>query len=159
MRKLEQKGPMTRKNNTITCKVKQYRLARGWSQEKLAEEINVRRQAVYDIESGRYLPNTAIALRLARIFNCRVEDLFAEQEPPDTRPVHIINGQKAPSSRLALGMVRDRLVGISLQGPESVGFGLRPADGILTPDGKNAQIFSPSNGLDKTSFQMAAIRP
>ena len=154
MTKLEPKRPMTRQSNAITCKVKQFRLARGWSQEKLAEEIDVRRQAIYDIESGRYLPNTAIALRLARIFECRVEDLFAEQDPGNTRPVHVINGQRAPSSRLALGMVRDRLVGISLQGPESVGFGLRPADGVLTPDGKSAQIFSPSNCFDKALILM-----
>jgi molybdate-binding protein len=45
-------------------------------------------------------------------------------------------------------------VGISLQGPESVGFGLRPADGVLTRDGKSAQIFSPSRCLDKTLILM-----
>ncbi len=77
----------------------------------MAVKISLRRQAIYDIESGRYLPNTAIALRLARCFGCRVEDLFAEQTKPEIQPVHVINGEQAPLTRLALGRVRDRLVG------------------------------------------------
>ena len=145
---------MARKENTITCNVKQHRLTRGWSQEELAEKIDVRRQAIYDIESGRYLPNTAIALRLARCFGCRVEDLFVEEAPPTTQPVHVINGESGPTTRLALGLVRDRLVGIPLNGPESIPFGLRPADGLLAQDGKNAQILLPSDSLNKTIILM-----
>ena len=145
---------MARQDNTIKCNLKQYRLTKGWSQEELAEKIEVKRQAIYDIESGRYLPNTSIALRLARIFGCRVEDLFVEQAPPDTQPVHVINGQVGPSTRLALGRVRDRLVGIPLQNAESIPFSFRPADGLLTQDGKNAHILSPSDFLDKTIILM-----
>ena len=48
---------MTIQDIAITCQVKRYRLAKGWSQEELAEKVKVRRQAIYDIESGRYLPN------------------------------------------------------------------------------------------------------
>ncbi len=145
---------MARQDNAITCNVKQYRLIKKWSQEELAEKINVRRQAIYDIETGRYLPNTAIALRLARLFGCRVEDLFALQEASDTQPVHVINGNPGPSTRLALGRVRDRLVGFPLQGAESIPFGLHPADGLLAQDGKNAQILLPSGHLDKTIILM-----
>ena len=57
---------MAKPHIDITCHVKHYRMAMGWSQDELAEKIGIRRQAVYDIETGRYLPNTAIALRLAR---------------------------------------------------------------------------------------------
>ncbi|MBI4776196.1 MAG: helix-turn-helix domain-containing protein [Deltaproteobacteria bacterium] len=70
---------MARPKSGFACHVKAYRLTKEWSQEELAEKVDVRRQAIYDIESGRYLPNTAIALRLARLFGCRVEDLFVEQ--------------------------------------------------------------------------------
>jgi putative molybdopterin biosynthesis protein len=146
--------PMARRDSTITCNVKQHRLSRGWSQEELAEKINIRRQAIYDIESGRYLPNTAIALRLARIFGRRVEDIFIEQAPADIQPVYVMDGEAGPSTRLALGRVRDRLVGIPLKGPESIPFGLRPADGLLTQDGKNAQILLPSDRLNKTIILM-----
>ncbi len=145
---------MARQNSNITSKVKQYRQARGWSQEELAEKVDVRRQAIYDIESGRYLPNTAIALRLARIFGCRVEDLFVQQALPETQPVHVINGEADPSTRLALGRVRDRLVGLPLKGAESIPFGLHSADGLLNPDKKSAFILSPSDRLDKTIILM-----
>jgi putative molybdopterin biosynthesis protein len=145
---------VARKDPGITCKVKQYRLDKGWSQEELAEKVDVRRQAIYDIESGRYLPNTAIALRMARIFGCRVEDLFVEQEVPETQPVHVINGEAVPSTLLALGRVRDRLIGLPLKGAESIPFGLRSADGLLNPDKKSAFILTPSDRLDKTIILM-----
>ncbi len=145
---------MAGKYNAMKSNVRQYRLAKGWSQEELAEKVNVRRQAIYDIETGRYMPNTAVALSLARIFGCRVEDLFALQDQHDAEPVHMINGESGPSGRLALGRVRGRLVGFSLKGAESMPFGLRPADGLLTRDGKNAQILSPSESIDKTIILM-----
>jgi len=145
---------MAVQNLTITCQVKSYRLAKGWSQEELAEKVNVRRQAIYDIESGRYLPNTAIALRLARTFGCRVEDLFLDQTQPEPQTVHVLNGVRGESTRLAISRVRDRLVAVPLQGAESIPFGLRPADGLLTPDGKKAQIFYPAECLEQTIILM-----
>ena len=145
---------MAKKDDDVFCTVKTHRLARGWSQEVLAQKIRVRRQAVYDIESGRYLPNTAIALRLARVFGCRVEDLFVEKTPPDTRRVDIIDGPREPFSRLAMARVRDRLVGFSLNGGESMPFGLRPADGLLTGDLECARVFSPPDLLHKTIILM-----
>jgi molybdate-binding protein/DNA-binding XRE family transcriptional regulator len=145
---------VARKDANITCKVKPYRLAKGWSQEELAQKVDVRRQAIYDIESGRYMPNTAIALRLARFFGCRVEDLFVESTPPESQPVHIISGEAAPSTRLVLGRVRNRLIGLPLHGKESMPFGLRSADGLLNPDRKSACIFSSSESLDRTLILM-----
>ena len=145
---------MARKDDTVTCNVKKFRLKKGWSQQELAEAIDVRRQAIYDIESGRYLPNTAIALRLARVFSCRVEDLFVDQAPPEIEPVHLVNGEGEPSTRLALGRVRDRLVGLPLKGAESIPFGLRAADGLLNPDKKSAFILSSPDRLEQTIILM-----
>ena len=145
---------MARKNPAIKCEVKAHRLNMGWSQEELAEKVEIRRQAIYDIESGRYLPNTAIALRLARIFGCRVEDLFIEHTAPETQPVHIFNGEVAPSTRLAIGRVRGRLIGLPLKGAESIPFGLRSADGLLNPDKRSALIMTPSDRLNKTIILM-----
>ena len=141
-------------HEAIICKVKEFRLKKGWSQQDLATAVAVRRQAIYDIESGRYLPNTAIALRLARVFACRVEDLFVEQASPATEPVHITDDLDDSSTRLALGRVRNRLVGLPLHGSEAIPFGLRPADGLLNPDGKSACIFSSSDRLEKTIILM-----
>ncbi|HEY7512317.1 MAG TPA: substrate-binding domain-containing protein [Vicinamibacteria bacterium] len=57
--------------------VRERRAARGLRQVELARRVGVTRQALHAIESGRYLPNVALALRLARALACRVEDLFA----------------------------------------------------------------------------------
>jgi putative molybdopterin biosynthesis protein len=48
----------------------------GLSQQALATRCGLTRQAVNAIEAGQYIPNTAVALRLARVLGCRVEDLF-----------------------------------------------------------------------------------
>ncbi len=146
---------MERKKSNVICNVKKFRLKKGWSQQELAETVHVRRQAIYDIESGRYLPNTGIALRLARTFGCRVEDLFVEQVSPEAEPVHVIDDiDEEPSTRLALGRVRDRLIGLPLHGSESIPFGLRSADGLLNPDKKSAFILDASNRLEKTIILM-----
>ncbi|MEJ2038220.1 MAG: substrate-binding domain-containing protein [Desulfosarcinaceae bacterium] len=145
---------MAKPAGNITCHVKKYRTAMGWSQDELAKKAGIRRQAVYDIETGRYLPNTAIALRLARIFNCKVEDLFIEQESFHSQPVHVIDGEAAPSTRMVLSRVRDRLVGLPLQGKDSMPFGLRSADGLLNQDRKTVLVLSPSGRVDKTVILM-----
>ena len=140
--------------DTITNKVKEFRLKKGWSQEELAAKLDIGRQAVYDIESGRYLPNTAIALRLSRAFACRVEDLFVEAASPEYLPVQVVNGTAEPTARLALGRVRERVVGFPLKGAESVPFGLRSADGLLSQDGKSAQMLLPADHLGKNIILM-----
>lgn len=145
---------MSRSDDVIACTVREFRQARGWSQQELAEKIGVKRQAVYDIETGRYLPNTGIALRLARLFGCRVEDLFVDREPEQVQVVQMLDGASPPSSRIALARVRERLVGLPLQGPDAMSFGFRSADGLLSADGKHAQIFSSPEVLEKTIILM-----
>ena len=56
--------------------LKDVRVAQGLSQAELAASSGITRQAVCAIEAGKYLPTTAVALRLASVLNCRVEDLF-----------------------------------------------------------------------------------
>lgn len=56
------------------------RARHGWSQQRLADELGVSRQTVISIEKGRYDPSLPVAFRLARAFNCRIEDLF-DPEP------------------------------------------------------------------------------
>ncbi len=46
------------------------------SQQDLADKLGVTRQSVYAIESGTFVPSTLLALKMARLFNVKVEDLF-----------------------------------------------------------------------------------
>ncbi len=53
------------------------RRKRGLSASALAVAAGVSRQTIYAIEAGTYVPNTAVALRLARVLRAGVEELFA----------------------------------------------------------------------------------
>lgn len=60
----------------IENRLRELRLAKGLSQGQLAEAAGITRQAVCAIEANHYLPTTAVALHLAGVLGCRVEDLF-----------------------------------------------------------------------------------
>ncbi len=55
----------------------EFRRARGFSAIALAAAVGVSRQTIYAMEAGTYVPNTAVALRLARVLETPVESLFA----------------------------------------------------------------------------------
>ena len=46
------------------------------TQEELAQKIGVSRQTINSIEKNRYVPSTVLALKMAKVFNCDVKDLF-----------------------------------------------------------------------------------
>ena len=46
------------------------------TQQRLANEAGVSRQTINAIESGRFVPSTVLALKIARIFSRSVEELF-----------------------------------------------------------------------------------
>ena len=48
----------------------------GWSQQDLANKLGVSRQTVNALERGKYDPSLPLAFRIARLFNCRIEDVF-----------------------------------------------------------------------------------
>jgi putative transcriptional regulator len=50
------------------------------TQTELAEQLQVSRQTIHSIETMRYVPSTILALKLAQLFACQVEDLFVLDE-------------------------------------------------------------------------------
>ncbi len=52
------------------------RAERDWSQGDLAERLQVSRQTVNAIETGKYDPSLPLAFSLARLFGCSIEDIF-----------------------------------------------------------------------------------
>ena len=62
----------------VTNTLRRHRFEHGdMTQEELARKVDVSRQTIIAIESGKYTPSLGLALNLARLFKCRVEDLFA----------------------------------------------------------------------------------
>lgn len=57
------------------------RAERRWTQEALAEELGVSRQTINSIETGKYDPSLGVAFSLARVFDCRIEDIFMPAPP------------------------------------------------------------------------------
>ena len=51
-------------------------MARGWTQEQLAQATGVSRQSINAIERDRYVPSLELALTFARIFACSTDEIF-----------------------------------------------------------------------------------
>ena len=57
-------------------KLKVLRAARSWSQSDLADRLEVSRQSVNAIETGRYDPSLPLAFRIAELFALPIEEIF-----------------------------------------------------------------------------------
>ncbi|CAB3665820.1 MULTISPECIES: helix-turn-helix transcriptional regulator [Achromobacter] len=58
--------------------IRELRAERGWSQAALAERLDVSRQTVNAIETGRYDPSLPLAFAIARVFETSIESIFQE---------------------------------------------------------------------------------
>ena len=68
------------------------RRKRGLSAIHLAATVGVSRQTIYAMEAGTYVPNTAVALRLARALETTVEELFTL---PGSAPAPNLRSERA----------------------------------------------------------------
>jgi putative transcriptional regulator len=57
-------------------RLKVLRAERGWSQQDLAERLEVSRQSVNAIETGKYDPSLPLAFRIAELFDLAIEEVF-----------------------------------------------------------------------------------
>ena len=64
-------------------RLEEHRLSRGWTQQALADRVEVSRQTVISLERGRYNPSIILAFKLARLLQTRIEDLFLYEEDED----------------------------------------------------------------------------
>ena len=71
----------------VENRLAQIRKSRGVGASDLARRVNVSRQTIYAIEAGTYVPNTEVALNLARELEVTVDELFSLQDgDADSRP-------------------------------------------------------------------------
>lgn len=63
-------------------RIKVLRAERNWSQADLADKLEVSRQSVNAVETGKFDPSLPLAFRLARLFELKIEDIFTD-EPID----------------------------------------------------------------------------
>jgi putative transcriptional regulator len=60
----------------LNNKLKVLRAMRNWSQADLAEQLDVSRQAVNAIETGKHDPSLPLAFRISRLFEMPIEEIF-----------------------------------------------------------------------------------
>ena len=60
--------------------IKIERAIAGLTQEELAKKVSVSRQTINAIELTKYIPSTVLALKIARVFDKKVEEIFTLEE-------------------------------------------------------------------------------
>jgi molybdate-binding protein/DNA-binding XRE family transcriptional regulator len=113
------------------------RSKRHLSAAQLASSVGVSRQTIYAMEAGSYVPNTVVALKLARALTVNVEDIFGLEEkatqPIQTAEVELLSPSSQdwsaqPGQPLHLCRVGNRLIGVPA---ESSTWGLPAADALI----------------------------
>jgi putative transcriptional regulator len=57
-------------------RLRELRETHGWSQGELATQLEVSRQTINALETGKYDPSLPLAFRIARLFSLHIEDVF-----------------------------------------------------------------------------------
>jgi putative transcriptional regulator len=60
----------------VNNRVRELRLEHGWTQGDLAERLDVSRQTIYAIETGRFDPSLPLAFAISRLFKLPIEKVF-----------------------------------------------------------------------------------
>ena len=70
--------------NTIPLKnkIKVYRAMKDWTQAELAARVDVTRKTINTIENRKFIPSAYLALKIARAFEARFEDVFQLDDQP-----------------------------------------------------------------------------
>ena len=141
------------KKPSIICRLKEIRTGKKFTQAQLADLVGVKRQAIYDMEVGRYLPNTSVALGLARILCCSVEDIFCEQSGRP-HPITLVEGHNTCDPRVAIAKIRNEFYGYSLGGEHSIIEEMGAADGLLEPGHGMVNMLYSGEKLENTALLM-----
>ena len=65
----------------MESRLRELRETRGWSQGELAARLDVSRQTVNAIETGKYDPSLPLAFRISRLFALPIESIFLPGDP------------------------------------------------------------------------------
>jgi putative transcriptional regulator len=70
----------------VKNRLKVLRAERDWTQAHLADALDVSRQTINAIETGKFDPSLTLAFRAARLFGLRVEEIFHDEVGGDLAP-------------------------------------------------------------------------
>lgn len=159
--------------NTVNNKLRQVRTRLGITQQALAEQADISRQAYTAIESGRSVPSTDVSLRLARALGTTVEALFSLADAPgETVEAELVSDAPAAGerARVQLLQIGPRVLARPLIGTSASLHTLAEAEGtiaVMHSGDKSAsvQLFDPEavrtptlamSGCDPTAAFLAS---
>jgi putative molybdopterin biosynthesis protein len=127
--------------STLRTSLRQKRQQAGLTQEELAVRVQLSRQALNSIEKGHAAPSTQVALLLARVLRCRVDELFW-LPPAGGEVVAEAASPRAQrkGARVAMGLVEGSWIAHALEPDDPASLSLA-ADGlVLARDGGKSRI-------------------
>ncbi|MCX4297405.1 MAG: helix-turn-helix domain-containing protein [Lachnospiraceae bacterium] len=65
-----------KKNAIFISEVKKYRIIKGYSQEELANLVDVRRETIVRLEQSKYTPTLKLAIELEKVLEIPINELF-----------------------------------------------------------------------------------
>lgn len=140
----------------VANRLAQVRKSRGVGASDLARRVNVSRQTIYAIEAGTYVPNTEVALNLARELEVSVDDLFSLQEgsqkAPESLAAEVLSASPAVSGQpVRVCQIGSRWVGVPVSASP---YYMPEADGIVKQAGKtvgraNLVVFAKDEAAQK----------
>ena len=141
----------------LNCQVRVRREALHLKSTELAQQCGITRQALHSIETGAYVPNTVVSLKLAQVLSCKVEDLF--HLPEQTVAAQVIGPAVLLGERVQLAWVGERLLAFAVTG--EAGWG-QSADGTMvvphvdaalsaSPDQVTVQLFADQGQARRTA--------
>jgi len=152
----------------IESRLRGRRVRAGWSQAELAERVGMTRQAIGAVEAGRYVPNTTVALKLAALLECRVEDLFALPEALEEREVELVGAEgkgTGADERVVVAHARGRWLAHPLRARRGLQEAFASADAVVSgratraeeepergPDGRTARLLIAPERLARTAL-------
>jgi len=130
---------VVKRHSEIENSLAAVRERRGLSASALAQMVGVSRQAIYAIEAGTYVPNTALGLRLARALMVGVDELFSLPDDPPKVDASSVSatlissaGKLEPGQPVQLCRVDDRLIAAPSM---PMGSYLPPSDAVMADRG------------------------
>lgn len=124
----------------VESRLGQVRKSRGVNVSDLARRANVTRQTIYAIEAGTYVPNTEVALNLARELEVTVDELFSLQagspKAPESLAAEVLTaGATAKGQPVRICQIGSRWVSVPVSASP---YYLPEADGIIKRTGRTA---------------------
>jgi putative molybdopterin biosynthesis protein len=123
---------------SVKNRLAEIRKSRGVGASDLARSVHVSRQTIYAIEGGTYVPNTEVALNLARELEVTVEELFSlhegSQKPPESLAAEVLSpAAPAKGQPVRICQVGSHWVGIPVNASP---YYMPEADGIVRRTGR-----------------------